>query len=160
MFSKFTAGITSKRGKFRLRQGKRGNKQMRNATELSKRVVPSPPTLSSPSYFPLMTHDLWPPLIVSAMSHSKKTFERAAHKLLMHDLFICRALFKGTLVLPCPIRLNFTTYILPFLEKIPIRDESPWTVGDSSGRMSRSTTELPQVQSIREVVLRGIKRRK
>jgi len=37
MFSKFTAGITSKRGKFRLRQGKRGNKQMGNATELSER---------------------------------------------------------------------------------------------------------------------------
>lgn len=40
--SKFTAGITSKRGKFRLRQGKRENKQMEIATELSKREAQSP----------------------------------------------------------------------------------------------------------------------
>lgn len=30
----------------------------------------------------------------------KETFERAAHKLLIHDLSLCRAMFKGTLVLP------------------------------------------------------------
>lgn len=146
MFSKFTAGITSKCGKFRLRQGKRGNEQMGNATELSEREAHSffPPSPSSPFYLPLMTHDLWPPLIVSAMSHSKKTFERAAHKLLMHDLFICRVLFKGTLVLPCPVRFDSTTYILPFLEKIPIRGRRPRAVGDS--RISRSTTELPSTK--------------
>lgn len=106
-------------------------------------------------------------LIGDVRMFPEETFEKAVHKLLIHDLSICRALFKrDTLVLPprCPLHVSLgsTTYFLfslsLSLEKIPISNSLPEvevssivTAAGWSSRIgySRSTVELQAIKNSR-----------
>lgn len=86
----------------------------------------------------------------------KETFERAAHKLLIHDLSLCRAMFKGTLVLP----FRFYDLLSP-LEKIFSSEvEVEYNSREGVVRTGRHVARLSrEIQSIHEEALREAKER-
>lgn len=94
--------------------------------------------------------------------------ERTAHKLLMHDLFICHlaSLFeKEHSPLPRPVRFDSTpTYIFPFLEKIPIlyRWKSPSgrpDIADSTAELSGTKYWRSSTWQSKEAKVKGTRER-